>query len=331
MFKIKYLLLTLIRSFPSRIVRCFALPADLILLLFLILSFPFLYVYSRYGPFYLRFSKRFLQFASIHILPHHYYSPVLYPSDLTRSLDYERSLQVDFNIDYQFSLLRSFSSFTELLDLNFRSKQNNSVYGFSLPNGSFESTDADIYYQLIRHLKPKSIIEIGSGFSTLVALEGLSVNDPSNINYTSIEPYEMPWLESLPINLIRSKVEHVDKAIFLSLKPNDILFIDSSHIIRPQGDLLYLFNEILPLLPSGVIIHFHDIYSPFDYPPDLLLDRMYMWNEQYLLESLLTNSTRYEVILSLNYLIKSYPDLIFACSPNSDSSSSPGSFYIRVL
>ena len=158
---------------------------------------------------------------------------------------------------------------------------------------------------MIRIFKPKRIIEIGGGSSTLMALNAMKMNkiDDSDYScsYICIEPYGKPWLEKTGLNVIRKKVEEVPLNTFKSLHRNDILFIDSSHIIRPQGDVLYEILEILPTLDSGVIVHFHDICTPKDYFDEWVCNNF--WNEQYILEAFLSFNKEFEIVLSTNYLL----------------------------
>ena len=99
----------------------------------------------------------------------------------------------------------------------------------------------------------------------------------------------MGWLNDVSgIEVLRQRVEQMDKQLFLELEENDILFIDSSHMIRPQGDVLCEYLEILPTLRPGVLVHIHDIFTPRDYPDEWLIDEVKLWNEQYLLEAFLS-------------------------------------------
>jgi hypothetical protein len=146
--------------------------------------------------------------------------------------------------------------------------------------------------------------------------------------HVCIEPYEMPWLEQLDVRVIRQRVEEVDQTEFDRLRKNDILFIDSSHIIRPQGDVLKEFLEILPRLAPGVIVHVHDIFSPHDYPM-AWLEQPRFWNEQYLLEAFLTHNAEWEVLLAANQLKhEAYDELKRVC-PHLHQAREPGSFYLR--
>ena len=198
------------------------------------------------------------------------------------------------------------------------------------------SGDSEYLYNIIRSLKPKNIIEIGSGHSTKMMLNGINKNyeeDNIKCELTCIEPYEEDLLKGLNINLIKERVEKVDIELFNQLDKNDILFIDSSHIIRPQGDVLFEFNEILPSLKPGVLVHIHDIFSPKDYLDEWILDKHIMWNEQYLLENFLTFNKGFEIIGSLNYLKHNYWDELTSKCPilQNEPNREPGSFWIRRI
>ena len=135
------------------------------------------------------------------------------------------------------------------------------------------------------------------------ALTQNQVDDPSyKCEHICIEPYEMPWLEESGISVVRRKVEDVELSFFSKLEENDILFIDSSHIIRPEGDVLFEYLELLPSLKKGVIVHIHDIFSPKNYLKQWLQDEVRFWNEQYLLEAFLTHNNTWKIVGALNYL-----------------------------
>ena len=133
-------------------------------------------------------------------------------------------------------------------------------------------------------------------------------DDPAyTCQHVCIEPFEAPWLEKLGIQVMRTLVEEVNADLFASLNANDILFIDSSHIIRPQGDVLAEYLDILPLLKPGVWVHVHDVFSPRDYPKEWIVDAVRFWNEQYLLEAFLSYNSQFKVIGALNFLKHHYP------------------------
>lgn len=188
---------------------------------------------------------------------------------------------------------------------------------------------------LIRLKKPKRIIEIGSGHSTLMAIKAISENKKHDNTYTCdhmcIEPYEMTWLEKSGVTVVREKVENVDISFFSTLESNDILFIDSSHIIRPEGDVVFEYLQLLPILKKGVIVHVHDIFSPRNYLNSWIKDDMKFWNEQYLLEAFLTHNSSWKVIGSLNYLHHNYYDKLNDICPFLTPEREPGSFYMQKI
>lgn len=258
----------------------------------------------------------------------HYYQPLINPKKhLTKSLNADRNLPgINWNIEEQLETLNAF---------NF----NNELEGFAVVkrceleyyynNGSFESGDGEFLYNMIRLKKPQTFIEIGSGFSTLLASSAVKKNN-NNCRHICIEPYEVKWIEQLDVEVIRKKVEDTDMSLFKCLQKNDFLFIDSSHIIRPQGDVLYEYLEILPQLNPGVIIHIHDIFTPKDYLNAFVFKYRYMWNEQYLLEALLTNSHSFKIIGAVNYLKNNYFNELSAKCPilKLQQYREPGSFWM---
>jgi hypothetical protein len=246
-------------------------------------------------------------FMKLGLLPilDHYYQPMINPKKhLTKSLREDRKLTgIDFNENEQLQILSNFNYNEELLKLPIN-KSNETEFYYN--NGSYCSGDAEYLYNMIRYFKPGRIIEIGSGASTLMAKNAITFNKAEKPDYNCsqicIEPYEQPWLEKMDIELKREKVENLDTTFFQILEKNDILFIDSSHIIRPQGDVLFEYLEILPILKSGVIIHVHDIFTPKDYLDAWILNDHLLWNEQYLLEAFLSFNSQFRIIAALNYL-----------------------------
>ena len=289
-------------------------------------------IYRKIGSHKLIFSKKILDVIGIFPLNDHYYEPLFNSKHIKHSLQNDRYLPgIDLNKEDQLKNLSKLDKYNELIELNLNQQSPN--YNFDIKNDFFGQVDAEIYFQLIRYLKPKNILEIGSGHSTLIALEAIKRNkevDGIETSMTCIEPYENDWLDKVNVNILRETIENTDPKNYLNLKKNDILFIDSSHMIRPQGDVLKIFAEILPNLTKGTIIHIHDIFTPKDYPEKWIIKENKFWNEQYLVEALIANSERYEIYLALNYLKNnSYNKLKKVC-PYLKESTDPGSFYLRV-
>jgi Methyltransferase domain len=248
-------------------------------------------------------------------------------------LDEERPLPgIDWRIKDQLAQLEELHYEDELPDL--RAPRTHSLE-FRLDNGSFESGDAEYLYQIVRAKKPRRIFEIGSGNSTLIVRRGIAATIEKDKDYSCkhlcIEPFEAPWLERSGAAVLRQRVEGVDRALFRELRENDLLFIDSSHVIRPQGDVLIEYLEILPLLNPGVIVHIHDIFSPRDYPREWVIDRLRLWNEQYLVEAFLSQNESWKVIGALNLLHHSHFDALKRVCPYLTPDREPGSLYIQKL
>jgi predicted O-methyltransferase YrrM len=182
-------------------------------------------------------------------------------------------------------------------------------------NPAFRATDAGIYYGLIRHFKPRRIIEIGAGFSTLLAAQAVLANEKEGkkCDLTAIEPYPSVTLRQGVRGLkrlIEDNLQTVPLKEFQSLEKNDILFIDSSHILRIGSDVQYEFLEILPRLKKGVLIHVHDIYFPLDYPEKLIMKDFKFYNEQYLLQAFLAFNQEFEIFWVSQYMYRRHFDLI---------------------
>jgi hypothetical protein len=305
--------------------------ADILLTPFVYISAVLLLGIRRIGVHRLPYCKKSLLKVGVFPIRNHYEEPLFDIRNLRKSLRINRELPgIDWNVKEQIDILDHFKYNNELLDISSTTTDNLSFYW---GNGVFESGDAEYWYNIIRSIKPKLIIEVGSGYSTRMAIKAIRKNRDENPDYrckhVCIDPYENPWLESLNVSLIREKVENVDKGIFKALKENDILFIDSSHMIRPQGDVLFEYLEILPILNKGVIVHIHDIFSPKDYLDEWILNGACFWNEQYLLEAFLTSNDSWKIIGALNYLHHNHYDKLKEKSPKLTPDREPGSFYIK--
>ena len=283
-------------------------------------------------PRTLRVFRRF----GVYPIRDHYYEPLFNPAYLRQPLHQDRELPgLDFNTEEQLELLKKFEYQDELKELP---RNRGGALEYYYDNDAFESGDAEFLYSVIRHFKPQRILEIGSGSSTLLAARGTQANRRDDPSYTCdhicIEPYEAEWLERLDVTTVREPVERLDKALFSRLEKNDILFIDSSHMIRPQGDVLFEYLEILPILQSGVLVHIHDIFTPKDYIAEWICQDVRFWNEQYLLEAFLSFNTEFKIIGALNFLKHHYPNELASCCPvlaEQMDAREPGSFWmVRV-
>ena len=266
-----------------------------------------------------------------HVTPVHFYQPIPNTQSLSETL-WSRPSEltgIDMNDAVQLDLLRNqFPKFRGEYD-QFPAEATSEPIRFSLNNGLFDGTDALVAYCMIRHFQPRLIIEVGSGFSSLVAVEAIAKSEGSAL--ICIEPFPPDFLrKGFPglHSLIDKKVEDIDVEFFSQLGSGDILFIDSSHTVRIGGDVNYLFLEVLPRLKPGVIVHVHDIFFPFDYRRDWVMDELRFWAEQYLLHAFLTFNFEFEVLMANAYLGHRYMEDLKATFPKSPWWGG-GSFWMR--
>jgi len=238
-----------------------------------------------------------------HLRPFHYYEPLPDFSAITeeQALRKRYSPCIDWNLDNQLDLVKKISAYgAEIQEL-----------GFDFFNDFYCGLDAAVYYALLRENQPAKVIEIGCGYSTQIAALALSKNQQEGKggNIICIEPYPEPQLTeaNLEVELITEKVENIDLKVFDQLSAGDILFIDSTHTVKFGSDVCREILEILPNLPSGILIHFHDIFFPYDYPPKWLIEQRRAWNEQYMLEAFLAYNHDFEVVLANHSLSVDYP------------------------
>lgn len=249
--------------------------------------------------------------------------PELYPSghfysvipDIDKNY-HNRELKfigLDFNDKSHLDILKEIKNYLFDFDDTFGHKnvaERQKEGKYTLMNGAFEWMDARMLYYFLQKNKPKKIIEIGSGNSTL-----LMCNTKKKFNLDveiiCIEPYPNHFLEGLHneghICLIKKKLEEVDLSIFTQLENNDILFIDSSHVVKLDSDVIFYFTKIFPLLKKNVLIHIHDIFFPYDYPLDWLKKGIY-WNEQYFLFTFLQYNSKFKIKFCNSYSRYKYHD-----------------------
>ena len=241
--------------------------------------------------------------------PGHYHSPI--PSSRkvkdmeSRIFHMPRSIpSVDLNEAEQIKLLEYFKGYYD--EIPFKPyKEEGLTYYFE--NEFYSYSDAIFLYCMIRHVKPKRIIEVGSGYSSCAILDTNEIHFNGNIHCSFIEPFPERLVSLIKssthnnINLINQDVQDTDANIFRTLSENDILFIDSTHISKVNSDVNYIFFEVLPNLNKGVYVHFHDIFYPFEYPKEWVLGGR-SWNESYLLRAFLQYNDSFKIVFYNTYL-----------------------------
>lgn len=200
---------------------------------------------------------------------------------------------------------------------------------FYLHNEFFGPVDAEVLYCLVRHLKPRTVIEVGSGYSSLLVRMALEKNCPSPGRLTCIDPSPRADVAAAADEHVQKPVEQVDVDIFAGLSPGDFLFVDSSHVVTTGGDLNHIFFKVLPTLAPGVLVHFHDICLPRDYLYDWVVTEGRSYTEQYLLLAFLSGNGEYEVLWPALHMMLAYPERVMEAFPSCTDVTAPVSFWMR--
>jgi hypothetical protein len=254
----------------------------------------------------------------------HYYSPIPAKGDVIEWIerkDNERLAPtvpgLDLRKHEQFALLQEYSQYYS--DIPFSEEKSNQ-HRYYFNNEFFCHSDAIFLYCFLRHFKPRRIIEIGSGFSSAVMLDTLDLHSYGQVDITFVEPFPerlrglLRSADNARITIIEKKVQDVDLKIFSGLTPGDLLFIDSSHVVKLGSDVQKIFFNIIPSLPMGVFLHFHDIFANFEYPLEWLSMGRY-WNEDYLLRAFLSYNETWAILFFNNYVGHVFKDDLQAKMP----------------
>lgn len=247
----------------------------------------------------------------------HYYSPIPNYDDV---LEYIKSPKrnslelpdINLNKENQFKLLQEYHKYYDSLPFPEQKKQD---YRYYYAQDWFCCADAIFLYSFLRKNKPRRIVEVGSGFSSAVILDTVEKFFDHQTEISFIEPYPDRLISILKpqdkekIQIINKKVQDIPIEIFTSLGPGDLLFIDSSHVVKCGSDVQFLMFEIIPKLSTGVFVHFHDIFFPFEYPSEWLVKGRY-WNEDYFLRAFLAYNSQWSISFFNTYVAFAFTDFL---------------------
>ena len=256
------------------------------------------------------------QVLGFHLTGDHFYDNI--PNTTLIGKTYHELARRCSGIDFRFAgseafLLECLSRFSqEILDGSLTPS------GFVNPNAYFRHLDAIALYSFVRATRPKVVVEVGQGMSTRIIASASRRNWEESGEKTvliSIDPHARlelpspvvgPWM-ALEVRAV--EVQSCDLAVFDSLQPGDMLFVDSSHVFKYGSDVAFEFEHIYPHIPQGVVVHIHDVFSPFDYPKAWMSERKQFWNEQYFLEEFLRFNHEFEVLLPMHFLARESRDV----------------------
>lgn len=206
--------------------------------------------------------------------------------------------------------------------------------GFYIENGGYGSVDAEVLYAMLRRVRPARVVELGSGASSHVISAAARANarhshpfehlifDPFPFEANPLGPVDGPVVSAVG-------VEQIDADVIAGLGQRDVLFVDTTHTVKTGGDVNRVVLEFLPLLAPGVLVHFHDVFLPWEYPRGWVIDERRAYAEQYLLQSFLAFNSAYEVVFPAHAVTRAAPDLVASCIRSYRAGVAPGAFWIR--
>ncbi|SFE04929.1 class I SAM-dependent methyltransferase [Blastococcus tunisiensis] len=237
--------------------------------------------------------------------PGHFFSSVTSPADRERAIATRQAptSAVDLREAEQMRLAQE-------LDLS-----RPSTGRWTPDNSMFGAADASMLRGMLLHHRPERLVEIGSGYSTALALD-VAEQDLPDLRITCVEPYADRLRSRLRpgdtdrLTLLEQPLQDVDMASLVAqLRPGDVFFIDSTHVVKAGSDVLWLLLRILPALPDGVIVHIHDVLWPFEYPDEWLREGR-DWTEVYFVHAFLAYNSRFRIVLFGDWLATEHPDLV---------------------
>lgn len=277
--------------------------------------------------------------SGLHILPVHYYSPA--PNSTELCFDDREPIfaaaseeVLDIAIQSLRELVGRYRDAYCEIAARPRYEGSDPVSEFRFGKAPYGTVEAELLYGLIRSTRPSQIVEIGSGHTTLLIAEAIRDESDYYPIFECIEPYRPDYLQALPpeVTAFNDKpLQSVPIGRFQGLQAGDILFIDSSHVARYGSDVVYEITALLPKLKPGVLVHFHDIFLPYEYPTDWLKNAKFFWNEQYMLSALVQDNPRYTIMYPLHQLYRQRRDDVQRLFPLlSQPEQRPGAYWLRI-
>ena len=243
----------------------------------------------------------------------HFYSPIADPDDLRARAHAIWARRDDMpgitmNVAAQLALLQTVG--VHARDAAYPTDPPPDPTTYHYGNDQYPPLDALFLHGAIRHFRPRRMIEVGSGYSSLVTANVNRRYLGMSLEFTCIEPFPRQFLidgvDGIS-GLRRQKVEEVELDFFDRLGENDVLFIDSSHVVKIGSDVNFLLFDVLPRLKPGVLVHIHDVFLPDEYPKIWMLDQCRNWNEQYVVRAFLQYNSAWEIVWAAHYMATRHP------------------------
>jgi hypothetical protein len=235
---------------------------------------------------------------------------------------------IEWDLDAQLGEVRRIAPYlAEMADIPRAANDDAPTYHWE--NDFWRGADAMVHYGLLRDVKPRRVVEIGAGWSSLLMADALERNHAegaARADVDQIEPYpRTTLLSALPEHwsLHETILQRADLRLFDALGAGDVCFYDGSHVARAGSDVVWFFFEVLPRLRPGVLVHIHDVLWPADYPDEWIFERGQTWNEQYVLQAFLMYNELFEPIICNSMLFqrkRKALEELFAVTPETQHS-----------
>src|SRR5450759_218780 len=271
--------------------------------------------------------------------PGHYYSPIVNIAEAEAHLRQVEAKETPkelpgINIDRE-EMVRTWDKLLPFMRSAPFGENPDSGLRYGFVNPAYSWGDASVLHAMLRLNRPKRVIEIGSGWSSACTIDTVESYLSGDCELTFIEPYPQLLKELLGgtptrtmIHILECGVQQVSLDTFESLRVGDVLFIDSTHVLRTGSDVCYELFEILPRLAPGVLVHFHDMFWPFEYPRSWVVEENRSWNELYAVRAFLTDNAHWRVAMFNDYMAKLERDLIESTYPKFNRNSG-GALWIQ--
>jgi hypothetical protein len=278
--------------------------------------------------------RRLLRRAGYHLVRATYYSPIPDIDEIPPGVWQEPAPMpaVEFDIDAQLSFVeREIGPF--LTELNAPALAPGTAEGYYSRNEFFNALDAEVLHAIVRTVRPARVLEVGSGYSTLVIAGAARRNDREGapVQHTVYDPFPSQKLDAIRdrIDLHPLPATEIEAAQLSELRARDVLFIDTTHTVKPGGDVVRLVLELLPTVAPGVLVHIHDFFRPFEYPRVMLERFGLYWQEHHLVQALLAFNCEFEVLCANHALSRLRRRRILELVPSLDDDMQPSSLWLR--
>lgn len=255
--------------------------------------------------------------------PGHFYSPVVDPEALAREGFAERRrsdavLAINMDFARMAALFQRLMVHAPAIDFPTHAAPGRR---YCYENDQYSYGDAIILAAMVREYRPARYLEVGSGYSSAVVLDTLDAMPGARTACTFIEPYTarldslLTEADTARVRIIRQGVQQVPLALFEELEDGDVLFLDTTHVVKTGSDVVHEVLHILPRLASGVIVHFLDVFADFEYPEPWIMDDNRSWNEQYMLRAFLMYNDVFEIIYANHAFFNAHRQLVESLCP----------------